>query len=303
MHLRRRRTQLHEQSRSSRSTPTAGRAAPAAPATSSSTAAGGGVVDVERQLVVGAELGVQVGEPGHVELRQLGGGRSGPPACAASPRRATAPWTSTTSPSALRRASDSRPRAPRLERPPEGGQGVLGRVGAGAPVGEGDRRGLWRIHGPIVTRSRTGTSRAQVAPARRADACTQVGHERSGRWARMTTVRAQCPACGDVQLHIDDLTVRVCTDDDVPSAYRFRCPECDPDRAPGGEPADRGSPRVRRRSAGDVALARRARRAPCRPAADPRRPPRPARAARGRHWFDAARGLGPSTRPRSSIPP
>jgi predicted RNA-binding Zn-ribbon protein involved in translation (DUF1610 family) len=42
----------------------------------------------------------------------------------------------------------------------------------------------------------------------------------------MTTVRAQCPACGDVQLHIDDLTVRVCNDDDVPSAYRFRCPQC-----------------------------------------------------------------------------
>ena len=43
----------------------------------------------------------------------------------------------------------------------------------------------------------------------------------------MTTVRAQCPGCGDVQLHIDDLTVRVCHDDDVPSAYRFRCPGCE----------------------------------------------------------------------------
>jgi hypothetical protein len=42
----------------------------------------------------------------------------------------------------------------------------------------------------------------------------------------MTTVRAQCPGCGDVQLHIDDLIVRVCHDEDVPSAYRFRCPEC-----------------------------------------------------------------------------
>lgn len=43
----------------------------------------------------------------------------------------------------------------------------------------------------------------------------------------MTTVRAQCPACGDVQLTIDDLTVRVCSDDDTPSAYRFRCPGCE----------------------------------------------------------------------------
>jgi hypothetical protein len=43
----------------------------------------------------------------------------------------------------------------------------------------------------------------------------------------MTTVRAQCPACGDVQLHIDDLTVRLCEDDSTPNAYRFRCPGCD----------------------------------------------------------------------------
>jgi hypothetical protein len=43
----------------------------------------------------------------------------------------------------------------------------------------------------------------------------------------MTTVRAQCPACGDVQLQIDDLTVRMCSDEETPSAYRFRCPSCD----------------------------------------------------------------------------
>ena len=42
----------------------------------------------------------------------------------------------------------------------------------------------------------------------------------------MTTVRAQCPACGDVQLQINDLTVRVCSDDEIPSQYRFRCPGC-----------------------------------------------------------------------------
>jgi predicted RNA-binding Zn-ribbon protein involved in translation (DUF1610 family) len=43
----------------------------------------------------------------------------------------------------------------------------------------------------------------------------------------MTTVRAQCPACGDVQLQIDDLTVRVCKDGEAASAYRFRCPGCE----------------------------------------------------------------------------
>ena len=42
----------------------------------------------------------------------------------------------------------------------------------------------------------------------------------------MTTVRAQCPECGDVQLQIHDLTVRVCTDDQIPGDYRFRCPGC-----------------------------------------------------------------------------
>ena len=41
----------------------------------------------------------------------------------------------------------------------------------------------------------------------------------------MTTVRAQCPVCGDVQLGIHDLTVRV-HDDDTAGDYRFRCPEC-----------------------------------------------------------------------------
>ena len=42
----------------------------------------------------------------------------------------------------------------------------------------------------------------------------------------MTTVRAQCPACGDVKLTIGDLTVRVGADDGTPSTYLFRCPRC-----------------------------------------------------------------------------
>jgi hypothetical protein len=43
----------------------------------------------------------------------------------------------------------------------------------------------------------------------------------------MTTVRAQCPACGDVRLRIDQLTVRVCDDAVTPGMYRFRCPACE----------------------------------------------------------------------------
>lgn len=41
----------------------------------------------------------------------------------------------------------------------------------------------------------------------------------------MTTIRANCPSCGDVQLKAADLTVRVCSDDERGS-YTFRCPDC-----------------------------------------------------------------------------
>ena len=41
----------------------------------------------------------------------------------------------------------------------------------------------------------------------------------------VTTIRANCPSCGDVQLTADDLTVRVSADDERGS-YCFRCPDC-----------------------------------------------------------------------------
>jgi hypothetical protein len=41
----------------------------------------------------------------------------------------------------------------------------------------------------------------------------------------VTTIRANCPSCGDVQLKASELTVRVCSDDERGS-YCFRCPEC-----------------------------------------------------------------------------
>lgn len=41
----------------------------------------------------------------------------------------------------------------------------------------------------------------------------------------MTTIRASCPVCGDVQLTAADVTVRVCADDDR-GTYCFRCPTC-----------------------------------------------------------------------------
>lgn len=51
----------------------------------------------------------------------------------------------------------------------------------------------------------------------------------------MTTIRASCPACGDVELTIDDVLVRICTDDDR-GAYHFRCPGCDVPVAKTAEP-------------------------------------------------------------------
>ncbi len=42
----------------------------------------------------------------------------------------------------------------------------------------------------------------------------------------MTTIRASCPTCGDVQLQARELLVRVCLDDGQGS-YCFMCPECE----------------------------------------------------------------------------
>ena len=41
----------------------------------------------------------------------------------------------------------------------------------------------------------------------------------------VTTIRANCPNCGDVHLKASNLTIRVCADDEVGS-YTFDCPTC-----------------------------------------------------------------------------
>jgi len=41
----------------------------------------------------------------------------------------------------------------------------------------------------------------------------------------VTTIRASCPSCGDVDLTVEDVSVHVCADDRRGS-YSFRCPEC-----------------------------------------------------------------------------
>ena len=41
-----------------------------------------------------------------------------------------------------------------------------------------------------------------------------------------TRIRASCADCGDVELRVDDVQVRICADDNAGS-YVFRCPGCD----------------------------------------------------------------------------
>ena len=41
----------------------------------------------------------------------------------------------------------------------------------------------------------------------------------------MATIRASCRDCGDVELTVHDMTVRVCAEDNKGS-YAFRCPRC-----------------------------------------------------------------------------
>jgi hypothetical protein len=40
-----------------------------------------------------------------------------------------------------------------------------------------------------------------------------------------TVIKASCQECGDVELAVDDLCVRVCAEDEQGS-YVFRCPTC-----------------------------------------------------------------------------
>lgn len=41
-----------------------------------------------------------------------------------------------------------------------------------------------------------------------------------------TRIRASCEECGDVELRVSDVNVRVCIDDDA-GTYVFRCPRCE----------------------------------------------------------------------------
>lgn len=42
----------------------------------------------------------------------------------------------------------------------------------------------------------------------------------------MTTIRATCPSCGEVELTPEDLELKVCSNNSASSFYRFMCPLC-----------------------------------------------------------------------------
>lgn len=50
-------------------------------------------------------------------------------------------------------------------------------------------------------------------------------HEAQGR-TTMTTIRATCPSCGEVELTPEDLELKVCSSNSTSSYYRFCCPLC-----------------------------------------------------------------------------
>jgi hypothetical protein len=41
-----------------------------------------------------------------------------------------------------------------------------------------------------------------------------------------TVIKASCHDCGDVELGVSELHVRVCTTAETPGSYVFRCPSC-----------------------------------------------------------------------------
>ena len=133
---------------------------------------GGGVVDVERQLVVGAQLGVQVGRGGARRARPARRPCSAPPACAASPggRRPRGP-----APPRRRRSAGRRTRAPGPPAPAPGGRPARVFSGSSALAPR------WaKVIGAVTDRLLpTSHSRRRIlkCPRPAADACRQVGHE------------------------------------------------------------------------------------------------------------------------------
>lgn len=96
-------------------------------------------------------------------------------------------------------------------------QRVLGPLGTRPAVSEGDDHGPDAVFSPLSV-----SKRRLKRPLNRADGF----FARSSKGpSSVTTIRANCPTCGDVQLRATELVVRVCSDDESGS-YTFRCPTC-----------------------------------------------------------------------------
>ena len=257
------------------STATAGRGRRAARATlERSRRPTPAILQVDRELVVAAELRVEVGEAGHASPARRSAGvavHADPPGDA--PRRpSAASWTSTTSPSAESQASVSSPRAPRSRAWRNAGIVFSGCIGPGAPVGERDRAPRPWVGLPERGERQASPALPLKGATSRADTCAWRPSRRNAR------------AAGPSGSGPADLTVRVCADDDGRGAYRFRCPSlprapCSTTRAP----AICALLVSRRRRREVVAASRPSSRAPDRPAAHARRParlPPPAQARR-----------------------
>jgi hypothetical protein len=64
--------------------------------------------------------------------------------------------------------------------------------------------------------------KSSPANVERFDVATYGG---SAEGHAMTTIKATCPTCGEVELTADDLTLMVCSQASL-SYYAFRCPRC-----------------------------------------------------------------------------
>ena len=122
-----------------------------------------GFLEVERQLEVGPQLGVEAGQAGHAELPQPGRREIadlGPPQARPHHRAVHQDDLAVGGQPGVGLQAGGAD----LQRPPEGGQGVLGGVGPPAPVGEGDRRHrAAMLARPSVPRPVTLVNAANVA--------------------------------------------------------------------------------------------------------------------------------------------
>jgi hypothetical protein len=184
--------------------------------------AGLGVLDVEREVELGAELLEQVGERRDVrgEVGSVHLGDRTPTQAAAHHAIVVEHGDAVAGEPDV--ALESRGAEP--DGQTEGLDGVLAGVGACAPVGEGDGpgqvRGETRAHHAIVAdpwaRPAGRLKNGRVEP---------IDPDRNRGGECMATIRASCADCGDVELTSADVTVRVCSANSAGS-YSFTCPTC-----------------------------------------------------------------------------